>query len=106
MIANRTLELADYLAMGRRHLALLLLAPLGLIVGFLASFGFAPKYTSVSLVAVEKQTVNLLPNAPWVQVSHIITPPLRERMMALQARVLSHNQLQPLVNRLGLAKDG
>ena len=107
MIANRTLELDDYLAMGRRHLKSLLILPLvGVVVSILVSFAFSPKYTSVSLVGVERQTVTLLPNAPFIQVTHMVAPSLRERMMALQQRVLSRAQLQTLIGSLGLARDG
>jgi len=106
MIANRTLELDDYLAMGRRHLKSLLILPLvGVVVSILVSFAFSPKYTSVSLVGVERQTVTLLPNAPFIQVTHMVAPSLRERMMALQQRVLSRAQLQTLIGSLGLARD-
>jgi uncharacterized protein involved in exopolysaccharide biosynthesis len=107
MIANRTLDLDDFLTMARRHLMLILFSPLlALAAGFSISFAFSPRYTSVSLVGVERQTVNLLPGAPWVQVRSIVTPTMRERMMTLQQRVLNRSQLQALVNRLGLARGG
>jgi len=107
MIANRTLDFDDYLRMVRRHVVVLLISPvLALIAGFLISFGIPQKFTSASLVGVEPQTVNLMPNAPWIQVRSITAPSLRERMMTLQQTVLSHNQLQRLVSHLSLAKDG
>jgi polysaccharide chain length determinant protein (PEP-CTERM system associated) len=101
MIANRALELDDYLAMLRRRLKLILIpALLALLAGFLISFAFSPRYTSRSLVLVERQTV------PAGYVRPIVTASVRDRVITLQQQVLSRNQLQALVNRLGLARKG
>jgi len=101
MIANRALELDDFLAMFRRRLKLILIpALLAPLVGFLISFVFSPKYASRSFVLVERQTV------PAGYVRPIVTASVRDRVITLQQQVLSHNQLQALVNRLGFAKKG
>jgi len=101
MIANRVLDLDDYLAMARRRLKLILIPALvALVAGFLCSFGFSPKYTSRSQVLVERQTV------PAGYVRPIVTASVRDRVITLQEQVLSRNQLQALVNRMGLASKG
>jgi polysaccharide chain length determinant protein (PEP-CTERM system associated) len=101
MIANRALELDDYLAMFRRRLKLILIPALvATLAGFLISFVFSPKYTSRSFVLVERQTV------PAGYVRPIVTASVRDRVITLQQQVLSRNQLQGLVNRLSLARNG
>jgi len=101
MIANRELDLDDYLAMFRRRLKLILVPTLAaLAAGFLISFGFSPKYTSRSLVLVERQTV------PAGYVRPIVTATVRDRMITLQQQVLSRNQLQAMVTRVGLQRKG
>jgi polysaccharide chain length determinant protein (PEP-CTERM system associated) len=101
MIANRVLELDDYLAMSHRRLKVILIpALLGVIVGFLISFGFPPVYTSRSIVLVERQTI------PAGYVKPIVTANVRDRMISLQQQVLSRNQLQAMVDQLGLARKG
>jgi len=101
MIANRVLELDDYLEMARRQRRLIIVLTLfALVAGFLISFAFTPKYTSNALVLVERQTV------PAGYVKPIVTAAVRERIMMLQQQVLSRNRLQPMVERLGLVKKG
>ena len=101
MIANRELDLDDYLAMFRRRLKLILAPALvALAAGFLISFGFSPKYTSRSLVLVERQTV------PAGYVRPIVTATVRDRMITLQQQVLSRNQLQAMLTRVGLQRKG
>ena len=99
MIANRDLNMDDYLAMLSRRLKVilipLLLAPLA---GFLISFAFPPKYTSQSLILVETQKV------PEGYVQPVVTQDINQRIATMQQQVLSEKELQPLVERLGLAK--
>src|SRR5712692_9495423 len=99
MIENRELNMDDYLAMLRRRLKVILipvlLAPL---VGFLISFAFPPKYTSQSLVLVEVQKV------PEGYVKPVVTEDITGRIATMQQQVLSRNRLQPMIDRLGLAK--
>src|SRR5271168_257211 len=101
MIANRELNLDDYLAMSRRRLKVVLVPTLlATVGGFLISFAFSPRFTSKSLVLVERQTV------PSGYVRPIVTATVRDRMITLQQQVLSRNRLQALVNLLGLTAKG
>src|ERR1700731_2816292 len=99
MIENRELRMDDYVAMLRRRLKVLLipllLAPLA---GFFASFAFAPRYTSQSLILVETQKV------PEGYVQPVVTQDITQRIATMQQQVLSDKQLQPMVGRLGLTK--
>ena len=101
MIENRDLTMDDYLAMLRRRLKVILiptlLAPL---VGFLISYAFAPKYTSQSLVLVEEQKV------PDNIVKSVVTEDISQRIVSMQQQVLTRSRLQPMIERLGLAKNG
>jgi len=101
MIENRVLDLDDYLAIGRRHLKLIAFAALGAtVLGFLISFVFSARYTSSSLVLVERQTI------PVGYVKPIVTTSLIDRIVTLEQRVLSRSQLEAMVQRLDLAKGG
>jgi polysaccharide chain length determinant protein (PEP-CTERM system associated) len=101
MIENRELGINDYLAVLRRRrkviLIPILLAPLA---GFLVSYAFSPKYTSQALVLVEVQSV------PEGYVKPVVTEDLTQRIATMQQQVLSRNRLQPMVERLGLVKNG
>jgi protein tyrosine kinase modulator len=99
MIENRELSMDDYLAMLRRRLKVILipvlLAPLA---GFLISFAFSPNYTSQSLILVEEQKV------PEGYVKPVVTEDISQRIATMQQQVLTRNRLQPVIDRLGLAK--
>ena len=101
MIANRELGLEDYLTMARRRLKVIVLPALvTTLAGFIISFAFSPKYTSTSLILVERQTV------PAGYVKPIVTAAVSDRILTLQQQVLSRNQLQALANRLQLVRNG
>ena len=101
MIENRELTMDDYLAMLRRRLKVILIpALLAPFAGFLISYAFPAKYTSQSLVLVEEQKV------PQGYVKSVVTEDLTQRIATLQQQVLSRNRLQPMIDRLGLAKGG
>ena len=101
MIANRVLDIDDYLAIVRRHLWLISLVALSAtIIGFVVSFFFPPQFTSRSLVLVERQTI------PAGYVRPIVTTSLVDRIATLEQQVLSRSRLEQLVDRLGLAKGG
>lgn len=98
MIANRELNLEDYLQICRRRIKVVVIpALLATGLGFAISFLFTPKYTSVSLLRVEGQVV------PTGYVKPIVTERVSDRMLSLEQNVLSRNRLQPMVIRLGLA---
>jgi polysaccharide chain length determinant protein (PEP-CTERM system associated) len=101
MIENRELTIDDYLAMLRRRLKVILIpALLAPLAGFLISYAFPPKYTSQSLVLVEEQKV------PEGYVKPVVTEDITQRIATMQQQVLSRKQLQPMIERLGLAKGG
>jgi polysaccharide chain length determinant protein (PEP-CTERM system associated) len=101
MITNRDLTMDDYLGMLRRRLWIILLpALLAPGIGFGISYLFPPRYTSTSTVLVESQKV------PGVYVKPVVTEDVMQRITTLQQQILSRNRLQPLIERLGLAKNG
>ena len=101
MIASRELKLEDYLAIARRQVKVVLaLALVGPLLGLLVSYALPPKYTSLSALLVQPQVV------PTGYVKPIISERVRDRMLILEANVLSRSRLHELVTRLGLAKAG
>lgn len=99
MIHNRELTLDDYMAMLRRRRKLILLPMLlAPLLGFLISYAFTAKYTSQSLVLVEEQQV------PEGYVKPVVTEDIGQRIATMEQQVLSQDRLQPLIERLGLAK--
>src|SRR5438094_220605 len=85
--------------MVRRRLKVILIpALLAPLAGFLISFALPPKYTSQSLIVVEEQKV------PEGYVKPVVTEDVGQRIATMQQQVLSRNRLQPMIDRLGLAK--
>jgi uncharacterized protein involved in exopolysaccharide biosynthesis len=93
MIANRASKSDGHVAMSRRLKAILVPALVALLAGFLISFAFSPRYTSKSLVLVERPTVAAGSSTAMGIAS------VRDRMLTLQQQVLSRSRLQALVNR-------
>jgi polysaccharide chain length determinant protein (PEP-CTERM system associated) len=93
MMANRVSKSDDHVARSRRLKVILVPALVATVAGFLISFAFSPRYTSKSLVLVEKSTIPAGSSKPAV------TAPARDRMITLQQQVLSRSRLQTLVNR-------
>jgi polysaccharide biosynthesis transport protein len=111
VIPNRVLGQDDYVAMFRRRwrsVAVMALVPL--VAGFLVSFAFSPTYTSSSVVQVEKPAVipaGIVKPAMspiFLQISFREISERSDRVIALQAQVLSRSNLQSIVSRLGLDK--
>jgi uncharacterized protein involved in exopolysaccharide biosynthesis len=101
MIENRELSMDDYLAMLRRRLKVLLVPALvAPLVGFGISFAFSPKYTSQATILVEGQKV------PEGYVAPVVTEDLTQRIATMEQQVLTRSKLQPMIERLGLAKSG
>jgi len=101
MITNRELDLDDYLAIARRRFKLIaILAVAAAAIGLASSFCFSSRFSSRALVQVEKQTV------PSGYVRPIVTSAAVDRVGTIQQQVLSRNRLEPLVSRLGLARNG
>ena len=101
MIENRALTLDAYVAIFRRRLKIFLIAAIvAPLAGFLISFAFTPKYTSQALILVQGQKV------PDGYVGSAVTEDLSQRVVTIKQNVLSRNRLQPMIERLGLAKAG
>ncbi|HET7439941.1 MAG TPA: Wzz/FepE/Etk N-terminal domain-containing protein [Terriglobales bacterium] len=101
MIENRALTLDAYVAIFRRRLKIFLIAAIvAPLAGFLISFAFTPKYTSQALILVQGQKV------PDGYVQPAVTEDLSQRVVTIKQNVLSRNRLQPMIERLGLAKAG
>lgn len=101
MIANREYTLDDYFAMARRRAKIILIpALLAPVAGLLISFAFTPRYTSQSLVMVEGQKV------PESMVQPVVSEDLTARIATLQQQVLSQSRLQPMLERIGVARSG
>jgi uncharacterized protein involved in exopolysaccharide biosynthesis len=67
----------------------------GLIVGFLATYGFSPHNTSQAVVSVSRQTI------PTTVVPPLVTGSLDERIARLSQRILSTSTLQLVIQSLG-----
>ncbi|MGA7474712.1 MAG: Wzz/FepE/Etk N-terminal domain-containing protein [Candidatus Sulfotelmatobacter sp.] len=98
---NRELSIDDYLAMLRRRTKVILIpALLAPLAGFLVSYAFPAKYTSQSEVLVSP------PRIPDAVVQSVFAEDLTQRITTIGQRVLSPTLLRPMVERLGLAKQG
>lgn len=101
MIENRKLTLDDYLALLRRRSKIILIPTLAApLAAFLISYAFTPKYKSQALVLVQGQRV------PEGYVQSVVTEDLAQRVVTIEKKVLSRDRLQPMIERLGLAKSG
>lgn len=98
---NRELNIDDYLAMLRRRIKVILIPALvAPLAGFLVSYAFPAKYTSQSLVLVEA------PKIPDAVVQQVFTQDLTQHIATIQQQVLSPKELRPMMDRLGLVKNG
>src|SRR3981081_4540187 len=101
MMENRELTMDDYLAMLRRRAKVILIpALLAPLAGWLISYAFVPKYTSQALVLVEGQKI------PESMVQPVVPEDLTARIATLQQQVLSQSRLQPMLERLGMVRNG
>ena len=101
MIENRELNMDDYLAMMRRRMKVILLpAVLAPVAGFLVSFPFPAKYTSQRQVLVEVQQV------PGEYVKPVIAEDVLQRVGTIEEKVLSTHDLEAIVTKVKLAKNG
>jgi uncharacterized protein involved in exopolysaccharide biosynthesis len=101
MIENRELKLNDYwAALRRRRRVLLVPVLLAPLAGYLMTYVFPARYTSQSLVMVEVQSV------PEGYVKPVVTEDTSQRVATMQQQVLSRSRLQPMIERLGLVKNG
>ena len=95
----RVLTLQDYLGMLRRKWHLIVApAVLGLTIGYALIRILPKRYTSQSLILVERQQV------PHNFVEPVITDDLNARIGNIEEQTLSRTRLQPLIERYGLFK--
>jgi uncharacterized protein involved in exopolysaccharide biosynthesis len=98
---NRVLTMDDYLAMLRRRMKVILIpALLAPLAGFLVSYAFSAKYTSQSLVLVQA------PKIPDAVVQQVFTEDPTQHINTIEQQVKSPSRLRPMVERLGLARNG
>ena len=84
----------------RRFWWILIPALLGPAVGISITYAIKPVYTSKTFVLIEQ------PKVPDKFVPQVITDQLDARLMTLQEQILSRSRLEPIVERLGLFRDG
>jgi polysaccharide chain length determinant protein (PEP-CTERM system associated) len=84
----------------RRFWWILVPALLGPAIGIGLTFLVQPIYTSKAFVLIEQ------PKVPDKFVTSVLTDHLDTRLMTLQEQILSRSRLEPIVQSLGLAKDG
>jgi polysaccharide chain length determinant protein (PEP-CTERM system associated) len=100
MIGNRELTIDDYLAILRRRLWVILIpALLGPALAYLISLQLHERYTSTTLVLVERQTV------PESYVRSVVADELNHRLATMQEQILSRTRLQPIIEKFGLYKN-
>lgn len=100
MLGHRQLKIEDYKAILRRHwLWILVPAMVGPMIGYGISRLVPARYTSKTLVLVERQRV------PDSFVKPVVTEDLGQRLATMQEQILSRTRLQPLIERYGLYKD-
>lgn len=101
MLAGRQLEFEDYLAILRRQRRLLIiLATLGLGVGYLLARVLPKRYTSKTLVLVQEPTVSESYVKPVVTADD-----LDQRLASMQEQILSRTRLQHIIEKFGLYKE-
>ncbi len=99
MIGKRDLTISDYLVMLRRRVWVLVVPVLiATPIAFLVSFGFPRRYTSQALMLVKEQEV------PEGFVKPVVSQQLTDRVTNIQAKVLTRNRLQPIIERYGLQR--
>ncbi|MGB9103124.1 MAG: Wzz/FepE/Etk N-terminal domain-containing protein [Terriglobales bacterium] len=99
MLADRELNIHDYLAIARRRVWWLVLpAVIVPVLTFLVSLKIPNRYTSETTVLVDQQKV------PDNFVKPVVTEDLNGRLATMQEQILSRTRLQPMIERFGLFK--
>jgi protein tyrosine kinase modulator len=99
-MVQQQLEIDDYLGiLRRRWWLLLLLGILGAAIAYGTSLLLLNRYTSRSLVLVERQQV------PDNFVQPVVTTDLDQRLATLEEQILSRTRLRPLIDNFGLFKE-
>jgi len=97
MLGHRQLGIEDYLAIARRRFWLLILPPvLVCIGGYMISFLVPNRYTSQTQVLVQAQQI------PTSIVQPIVTEQVDDRFASMREQILSHTQLQSIIEHFDL----
>jgi polysaccharide chain length determinant protein (PEP-CTERM system associated) len=97
VIANRTLDLQDYLGILRRRWLLILIpAVVFPVLAYVGSLRLPNRYTSQTLVLVEQQKV------PDSIVKPVVSEDLTQRLATMQEQILSRTRLQSIIEKYGL----
>ncbi|HUO36181.1 MAG TPA: Wzz/FepE/Etk N-terminal domain-containing protein [Candidatus Acidoferrum sp.] len=97
MVARRELTPTDYLGMLQQRWRLIIaLAMLGTVVGFMLSVVLPKRFTSQTLVLVDK------PAVPRTVVDAMPVDDVDQRLAAMQSQILSRTRLEPIINQYGL----
>ncbi len=100
MLGHRQLKIEDYKAIVRRQwLWIVVPAILGPLLGYGISRLVPARYTSRTLVLVERQRV------PDSFVKPVVTADLGQRLATMEEQILSRTRLQPIIDRYGLYKE-
>ncbi len=97
MVRNGEITVADVKRILRRYwwIPAFITVTLG-GMGLAASLVLPKKYTSSTLVLVERPTV------PTDVIKPVITDDLNQRMASMKAQILSRSRLEPIINKFGL----
>src|SRR6185437_10571908 len=96
-MTQRQLTFSDYQGMLHRHWVLIVvLALLGGPVGYGVSRVLTSRYTSVTTVLVEPQTIS-----PDI-IKPVITGGLTQQLASMKAQILSRSSLQPIIEEFNL----
>jgi polysaccharide chain length determinant protein (PEP-CTERM system associated) len=100
MIGNRELEFADYLAIARRRIWIIIIPAVVVpVLVFLISLKIPNRYTSQTLVLVEQQKV------PDSYVKPVVAEDLNQRLLTMQEQILSRTRLEPIIDKYNLYKN-
>lgn len=94
MLGHRKFDFQDYFGILKRRLVVITIPVLlGPVLGYVATRVLVPRYVSTSLIFIDQPTV------PSDVVKPMTTGDLIERVMAIQAQILSRTRLEPLVDK-------
>lgn len=97
MVARRELTPSDYLRMAQKRWKLIVaLAIVGTVAGFVLSDILPKRFTSQTLVLVDK------PAVPRTVVDAMPADDIDQRLAAMQSQILSRTRLEPIIEQYGL----